>query len=82
MARLIHGLLAAILTAFPGNWNLDVIKATLTYYGTLALTLSADGKHVHGSGYGFTCSSQYARLAEATFVPARRNVIDRMRWGG
>jgi hypothetical protein len=37
-----------------GNWNLDGTSATLTYYGTHTLTLSADGKHIRGSGYNFT----------------------------
>jgi hypothetical protein len=37
-----------------GNWNLDGMSVTLTYYGTHTLTLSADGKHLHGSGYNFT----------------------------
>lgn len=37
-----------------GNWNLDGTTVTLTYYGTHTLTLSGDGKHLHGSGYNFT----------------------------
>lgn len=37
-----------------GNWNLDGTTVTLTYYGTHTLTLSSDGKHMHGGGYNFT----------------------------
>lgn len=37
-----------------GNWNLDGITATLTYYGTHTLTLSPDGKHLRGGGYNLT----------------------------
>ncbi|MBV8372066.1 MAG: hypothetical protein JOY69_02295 [Candidatus Eremiobacteraeota bacterium] len=37
-----------------GNWGLYGSTATLTYYGTHAMTLSADGKHLRGSGYNFT----------------------------
>jgi hypothetical protein len=37
-----------------GNWNLDGNTVTLTYYGTHTLTLSADGKHIHGGNYSFT----------------------------
>jgi hypothetical protein len=37
-----------------GNWNLDGSTVTLTYYGTHTLTLSPDGKHIHGTGYNFT----------------------------
>lgn len=37
-----------------GNWNLDGMTATLTYYGTHTLTLSSDGKHLRGSGYSLT----------------------------
>lgn len=37
-----------------GNWNLDGTTVTLTYYGTHTLTLSSDGKHIHGGNYSFT----------------------------
>jgi len=37
-----------------GNWGLYGSSATLTYYGTHTMTLTADGKHLHGGGYSFT----------------------------
>jgi hypothetical protein len=37
-----------------GNWALSGTNATLVYYGNHALTLSTDGKHLHGSGYNLT----------------------------
>ena len=37
-----------------GNWNLDGMTVTLTYYGTHTMTLTPDGKHLHGGGYAFT----------------------------
>ena len=37
-----------------GNWNLDGTTVTLTYYGAHTLTLSSDGKHIHGGNYNFT----------------------------
>lgn len=37
-----------------GNWNLDGTTVTLTYYGTHTMTLSSDGKHIHGGNYNFT----------------------------
>ncbi len=37
-----------------GNWGLRGTTVTLTYYGEHALTLSSDGKHMHGGGYSFT----------------------------
>jgi len=37
-----------------GNWGLKGNTATLTYYGTHTLTLSADGKHLSGDGYHLT----------------------------
>jgi hypothetical protein len=37
-----------------GNWNIDGSKVTLTYYGNHTMTLSPDGKHLHGGGYSLT----------------------------
>jgi hypothetical protein len=37
-----------------GNWGLKGTTVTLTYYGNHTLTLSADGKHMHGDGYSLT----------------------------
>lgn len=37
-----------------GNWGMYGNTVTLTYYGTHAMKLSADGKHLTGSGYSFT----------------------------
>lgn len=37
-----------------GNWALDGMTANLSYYGSHTLTLSSDGKHIHGNGYNFT----------------------------
>jgi hypothetical protein len=37
-----------------GNWYLVGTTVTLTYYGTKTLKLSADGKHISGSGSGYT----------------------------
>ncbi len=37
-----------------GNWILNGMTATLTYYGNHTLTLSADGKHLTGGGYSLT----------------------------
>lgn len=37
-----------------GNWNIYGNSANLTYYGTHAMKLSADGKHLTGDGYSFT----------------------------
>ncbi|HEV3091575.1 MAG TPA: hypothetical protein VGX91_09085 [Candidatus Cybelea sp.] len=37
-----------------GNWALDGSTVTFTYYGNHTLTLSADGKHLHGGGYSLT----------------------------
>ncbi|MBV8374776.1 MAG: hypothetical protein JO302_04640 [Candidatus Eremiobacteraeota bacterium] len=37
-----------------GNWYLVGTTVTLTYYGTKTLKLSADGKHISGSGAGYT----------------------------
>lgn len=37
-----------------GNWGLYGSTATLTYYGTHTMTLTTDGKHLHGGGYSFT----------------------------
>jgi len=37
-----------------GNWSLKGNTATLIYYGTHTLTLSADARHLHGGGYSLT----------------------------
>lgn len=37
-----------------GNWGLYGNNASLTYYGTHSMTLTGDGKHLHGGGYSFT----------------------------
>jgi hypothetical protein len=37
-----------------GNWYLVGSTVTLTYYGTKTLKLSADGKHISGSGASYT----------------------------
>lgn len=37
-----------------GNWSLQGNTATLIYYGTHALTLSSDARHLHGGGYNLT----------------------------
>jgi hypothetical protein len=37
-----------------GNWALKGDTVTFTYYGNHTLTLSADGKHIHGDGYNLT----------------------------
>jgi hypothetical protein len=37
-----------------GNWILKGNTAVLTYYGEHSMTLSADGKHLHGGGYSLT----------------------------
>jgi hypothetical protein len=37
-----------------GNWALKGNTVTFTYYGNHTLTLSADGKHMHGDGYSLT----------------------------
>ncbi len=37
-----------------GNWYLVGNTVTLTYYGNKTLTLSADGKHMSGSGASYT----------------------------
>lgn len=37
-----------------GNWYLVGKTVTLTYYGNKTLTLSADGKHISGSGASYT----------------------------
>lgn len=37
-----------------GNWYLVGTTVTLTYYGNKTLTLSADGKHMSGSGASYT----------------------------
>jgi hypothetical protein len=37
-----------------GNWALDGSTVTLTYYGNHTMTLSSDGKHLHGGGYSLT----------------------------
>jgi hypothetical protein len=37
-----------------GNWGMYGGTVTLTYYGTHAMTLSSDGKHLRGGGYSFT----------------------------
>lgn len=37
-----------------GNWYLVGTTVTLTYYGNKTLTLSADGKHMTGSGSSYT----------------------------
>jgi hypothetical protein len=37
-----------------GNWGLKGNTVTLTYYGNHTLTLSPDGKHMHGGGYSLT----------------------------
>jgi hypothetical protein len=37
-----------------GNWGLYGNTVTLTYYGTHTMTITADGKHIHGGGYSFT----------------------------
>jgi hypothetical protein len=37
-----------------GNWSLKGNTATLIYYGTHSLTLSADARHLHGGGYSLT----------------------------
>jgi hypothetical protein len=37
-----------------GNWNLDGMTATLTYYGNHTVSLSSDGKHLRGGGYSLT----------------------------
>jgi hypothetical protein len=37
-----------------GNWYLVGTTVTLTYYGTKTLKLSADGKHISGSGASYT----------------------------
>jgi len=37
-----------------GNWILTGMTGTLTYYGNHEVTLSADGKHLRGSGYDLT----------------------------
>ncbi|HZZ01089.1 MAG TPA: hypothetical protein VFE36_16120 [Candidatus Baltobacteraceae bacterium] len=37
-----------------GNWYLAGTTVTLTYYGNKTLTLSADGKHMSGSGASYT----------------------------
>jgi hypothetical protein len=37
-----------------GNWYLVGKTVTLTYYGNKTLTLSADGKHMSGSGASYT----------------------------
>jgi len=37
-----------------GNWYLVGKTVTLTYYGNKTMTLSADGKHINGSGAAYT----------------------------
>lgn len=37
-----------------GNWYLVGTTVTLTYYGNKTLTLTADGKHMSGSGASYT----------------------------
>lgn len=37
-----------------GNWILKGTTAVLTYYGEHSMTLSSDGKHLHGGGYSLT----------------------------
>jgi hypothetical protein len=37
-----------------GNWILKGTTAVLTYYGEHTMTLSSDGKHLHGGGYSLT----------------------------
>lgn len=37
-----------------GNWSLKGNTATLIYYGTHTLTLSADARHLRGGGYSLT----------------------------
>jgi hypothetical protein len=37
-----------------GNWILYGTAATLTYYGTHAMTLTPDGKHLRGGGNDYT----------------------------
>ena len=37
-----------------GNWYLVGTTVTLTYYGTKSMKLSADGKHISGSGASYT----------------------------
>jgi hypothetical protein len=37
-----------------GNWYLVDKTVTLTYYGNKTMTLSADGKHISGSGAAYT----------------------------
>jgi hypothetical protein len=37
-----------------GNWGLYGNTVTLTYYGTHTMTITPDGKRIHGGGYAFT----------------------------
>ncbi len=37
-----------------GNWGLYGNTVTLTYYGNHTMTITSDGKHIHGGGYSFT----------------------------